>query len=223
MIDTLTIAPTGEIIIEPMSASEAQSVIRQVKDHAESIGRLLIDLDRRRGWEALGYASFTHCLRQEFEYSRQHLYRLMRAAPVQERVEQSIGIALSINAANALRDVPDDLQTAVVQAVIARGETPTAGRLEAYGRVFTQAATTGYVDVGPDARPTPFDAALTDEALELKRRQEEHMRKEERVYLLKAESVTTRANGDLYISGDDFALPEHAQVFVSVWIVEDAV
>lgn len=39
-----------------------------------------------RGWKALGYASFQECAKPLFDYSRQHLYRLARAAEIEREL-----------------------------------------------------------------------------------------------------------------------------------------
>jgi hypothetical protein len=50
---------------------------------------MLLDLDRRRGWEALGYASFRECAVTEFGKSQGYVYKLLHAAEVDENLATS--------------------------------------------------------------------------------------------------------------------------------------
>lgn len=49
------------INITPMSAAEALECIAAIKGNLESLRLLLLELHRRRGWEVLGYASWSDC------------------------------------------------------------------------------------------------------------------------------------------------------------------
>jgi hypothetical protein len=46
------------INITPMSAQEARECVAAIQGSLESLGAMLLDLERMLGWEALGYASF---------------------------------------------------------------------------------------------------------------------------------------------------------------------
>ncbi len=50
---------------------------------------MLLDLDRRRGWEALGYTSFRECAVAEFGKSQGYVYKLLHAAEVDENLATS--------------------------------------------------------------------------------------------------------------------------------------
>ncbi len=71
----------------PMKKKEARATITQVRCHLRDARLLLLDLYERRGWQALGYASWRECCAAEFGVSVSHLYRLLQAA----RVERDLG------------------------------------------------------------------------------------------------------------------------------------
>lgn len=77
------------INVTPMSAQEAREYVATIKHNLESLGAMLLDLDRRRGWEALGYASFRECAVTEFGKSQGYVYKLLHAAEVDENLAAS--------------------------------------------------------------------------------------------------------------------------------------
>lgn len=158
------------IVLAPMTPDEARAVVIQVNGHAAEMGRLLLGLKEREGWRALGYPTWTDFLTREFAFSRKHLYELMRAAPVQERVSP-LGYTLNTAQARALARYPAELQSPIVQATAARYGTLTESRLTRVGDVLAQAVTTGHVDADGQT-PTAFDAALAYEDYEARQRRD---------------------------------------------------
>jgi len=161
------------IVLAPMTPDEARAAVMQINAHAAEMGRLLLDLRTREGWRALGYATWTDCLTREFAFSRKHLYELMRAAPVVERLSP-FGYTLNTSQANALSRYPIDLQAPIYQATVARYGKPTESRLTRVGDVLAQVVATGHVDADGQT-PTPIDAALAYEDYEARLRQDEAM------------------------------------------------
>src|SRR5690348_7356154 len=100
-------------IIEPMNADEARKCVQKIRDHVVEIGHLVRDLREREGWKALGYKSFTDCLNHEFNYSRKHLYEMMKAAPIIDALLPT-GNRLSSGQAAIVAHYPQELQTAIV-------------------------------------------------------------------------------------------------------------
>jgi hypothetical protein len=45
-----------------MSTIEARECVSEIKDHLNKVRALLLDLDERRGWKALGYESMRQCM-----------------------------------------------------------------------------------------------------------------------------------------------------------------
>lgn len=153
-----------------MTPDEARAAVMQINAHAAEMGRLLLDLRTREGWRALGYATWTDCLTREFAFSRKHLYELMRAAPVVERLSP-FGYTLNTSQANALSRYPIELQAPIAQAAAARYGTLTESRITRVGDVLTQAVRTGYVEADGQT-PTPIDAALAYEDYEARQRRD---------------------------------------------------
>jgi hypothetical protein len=74
------------INITPMTKDEARSCVVAIRSNLESLGAMLLDLERRRGWEALGYSSFRECAIAEFGKSQGYVYKLLHAAEVDENL-----------------------------------------------------------------------------------------------------------------------------------------
>lgn len=73
--------------ISEMSREEAHEHVNEIKTHVSSMRRLLLALDERKGWAALGYDSMHKCLQCEFRDARvsaNYLYRELRAARVEK-------------------------------------------------------------------------------------------------------------------------------------------
>lgn len=74
------------INITPMSAMEARECINAIKGNLESLRLMLLELHRRRGWEALEYTSWEDCAKAEFGKSRSYVFQLVAAAEVEENL-----------------------------------------------------------------------------------------------------------------------------------------
>lgn len=99
---TMTFEPQAQPInITPMSAQEARECIAVIKGNLESLYLMLLDLHRRRGWEALGYASWEDCATEEFGRSRAYVFRLLAAAQVQENL-----VSAAESTTVDLKDIP---------------------------------------------------------------------------------------------------------------------
>lgn len=162
-----------EYILPGMSADEAKAHVQAVKNAAQDMGRHLLELKEREGWKALGYASWTAFLNGEFEYSRQHLYTLMAAAPVQEKLSTVVD-SLSTKAAAALSKFDESLQVVIAQTAQARYGEVTESNINRIGEVVQTMVATGHVDVG-NGTSTPIDAALDTEDVEAHKRQQAYI------------------------------------------------
>lgn len=74
------------INITPMSAIEARECINAIKGNLESLRLMLLELHRRRGWEALGHNSWEDCAKAEFGKSRSYVFQLVAAAEVEDNL-----------------------------------------------------------------------------------------------------------------------------------------
>ncbi len=74
MIQLMEAPPNQPINITPMSAEEAREYIEEINGSIESLALKLLELYRRRGWEALGYESWEECAKVEFRKSRAYLF-----------------------------------------------------------------------------------------------------------------------------------------------------
>lgn len=85
-----SLSPAGET--DSMTAAEARSAIQEIKSRWNSLRATVLDLERRRGWEALGYASFRECVLAEFQGSESFLYRQLAAGEIEAEVEPTLPI-----------------------------------------------------------------------------------------------------------------------------------
>ncbi len=74
------------INVTPMSAMEARECVNAIKGNLESLRLMLLELHRRRGWEALGYSSWEDCAKAEFGKSRSYVFQLVAAAEVEDNL-----------------------------------------------------------------------------------------------------------------------------------------
>ena len=85
MTSTLTTAPE-------MNEQEARQAVEDIKRGINTVRARIYDLDRRKGWKALGYRSFTACCMEEFpELHERTIRKQLYAAQVEETLKQELG------------------------------------------------------------------------------------------------------------------------------------
>ncbi len=99
MNTTIDITGTEPINITPMSREEARECITAIKGNLESLRLMLLEIHRRKGWEALGYNSWEDCAIVEFGKSRSYVFQLLTAAQVE--------VNLTSNAKSTIVDLDD--------------------------------------------------------------------------------------------------------------------
>jgi hypothetical protein len=72
-------------VIPVMTQAEARGCIEAIKERAISLRQLLVELEERRGWEALGYSSMTACMVAEFKNSKPVLVRELKVGRMEKR------------------------------------------------------------------------------------------------------------------------------------------
>ncbi len=73
-----------------MTLEEARHCVNEIKRGMADLRYLLLDLDEREGWRALGFANICACAMAEFGYEKSRVYQLLDAA----RVERNISTAV---------------------------------------------------------------------------------------------------------------------------------
>jgi phage N-6-adenine-methyltransferase len=169
--------------LSPLEASELESLEQRYEviqtTVFEGIG-ILLEIRDRRLYRA-GYRTFEDYCRERWGLTRSRAYQLMEAAETVGRLSTFVDTPLPRNEgqARALARFDDDLQPAIMRATKAHadatGKPVTAGLVEGVGRVITEAATTGHVDIG-DGTSTPILAAIVAESFEHTQRQNAHIR-----------------------------------------------
>lgn len=72
-----------------MTATEARECVNVVKNHLHDARQKAWELHERKGWQALGYATFKECCHAEFRQSFQHVYKLIGAYEVESHTGES--------------------------------------------------------------------------------------------------------------------------------------
>lgn len=155
-MDIITAEPTPYEIF-PLTRHEAQEHTDAVKYHINEAGRHLLIMREAEGWRALDYQSFTQYLEREFVQCRSHLYDLMRASPVVERLQRA-GYQVATSHALELAKLPEIVQIPAYEIASKRPGGVTADRLKAVGEVLTEAVQSGHVTT-EDGNQVAFEAA----------------------------------------------------------------
>ena len=75
-----------------MNEAEARQVVDDIKRGINTVRARIYELDRRKGWKALGYRSFTACCMAEFpELHERTIRRQLYAAQVEDALKQELG------------------------------------------------------------------------------------------------------------------------------------
>lgn len=106
-----TIDTSATAITEaPMTAEEAREAVEQINTGAIFIRGKLLEIHRRKGWEALGYESWKEFAEGEFQSHRDTLYKMVEAAETEIRLIES-GAEVS-----KIFDTPDSQLRVIQQA-----------------------------------------------------------------------------------------------------------
>lgn len=90
--------PSAEVTLiassDDMTEQEARQAVEDIKRGINTVRARIYDLDRRKGWKALGYRSFTACCMEEFpELHERTIRRQLYAAQVEETLKRELGPA----------------------------------------------------------------------------------------------------------------------------------
>lgn len=121
------------ILNTDMTRAEAEVINKSLKTHILDMWAMLLEMRDRRGWKALGYASFEEWGEAELGFSKPHLYRLASAAEVQANLKslqlETNGIPES--QLRPLAQLPAQEQAEAFQIAKARAETENGGKVTA--------------------------------------------------------------------------------------------
>lgn len=207
-----------------MTREEALASDERIRTHASGIGHELIRLKETNGWmhlldkQAQPYKNWTDFLSRHYGHTRKHLYELMAAAPVIERLSP-LGYTPNAKQALALSRFPLELQAPIYSIAAQREGGATVDRINAIGAVMQEAAATGYV-TAPDGQQIALEAAIAAG------RKEGQIAK--RYYILQAVPLPSFQLLDehMQLSISPFALDVNAfrilevsqEVFISIWV-----
>ena len=75
-----------------MNEAEARQVVDDIKRGINTVRARIYELDRRKGWKALGYRSFSACCLEEFpELHERTIKKQLYAAQVEEALKRELG------------------------------------------------------------------------------------------------------------------------------------
>jgi len=84
-----TIQVVESEILSRMNEQEARKAVDEIKEHITSVRARIYELDRRKGWQALGYRSFSACCMEEFpEMHARTIQRQLAAAQVEAKLQK---------------------------------------------------------------------------------------------------------------------------------------
>lgn len=79
-------------ITADMTKEEARQAVDDIKRGINTVRARIYDLDRRKGWKALGYRSFTACCMKEFpELHERTIRRQLYAAQIEDTLKKELG------------------------------------------------------------------------------------------------------------------------------------
>jgi len=88
---TIEMIDATELSVE-MTKDEAKQAVEDIKRGINTVRARIYDLDRRKGWKALGYRSFTACCMAEFpELHERTIRKQLHAAQVEETLKRELG------------------------------------------------------------------------------------------------------------------------------------
>lgn len=106
-----------EVLAPVMTAAQAQRCVEAIKNHAVSLRTLLVELDDRRGWEALGYSSMTACMVTEFKNSKPVLIRELKVGRIEKHhLQVPIGTYLESQLRSLSKLEPTQYKLAIEKA-----------------------------------------------------------------------------------------------------------
>jgi hypothetical protein len=123
MSSLATVEDPTELTTVALGETEARALTERIREHVNVIeshlhtfSDLLAQAEDGRVWEALGYATLDAYTKAEFGFGRAQLFRLKRAAKVEERLSEAAGAPLRLRE-GTLRGM-SDAQVEVVAAGI---------------------------------------------------------------------------------------------------------
>ena len=87
-----TIQVVDSEILSQMDEREAREAVDDIKKGINTVRARIYELDRRKGWKALGYRIFTACCMQEFpELHERTIRRQLYAAQIEDTLKKELG------------------------------------------------------------------------------------------------------------------------------------
>ena len=118
-----------EVLPQVMTEAEARQCIAAIKGDVVSIRTRLVDLEERRGFEALGYPNISACMKAEFKQSRPTLVKELKAGRIEQLfLDVPIGTFLESHFRPLSKLKPEYYKPAFDQASILAGDRPVRAK-----------------------------------------------------------------------------------------------
>jgi len=117
-------------LLTDMTLFEAKECVAKIKANVQNIRKLFLELNERRGWEALGYKSWRECVVKEFGGKQAYAYFQLSAAKVERNISTIVEKSESIPESHLrpLTKLPPEEQREVFQEAV---ETAPNGKVTA--------------------------------------------------------------------------------------------
>lgn len=171
--------------IVDMTSAEARLCVDSIHAHIRHARALILELYERKGWQALGYASWRACVSAEFEQSQTHMYRQLAAAFVEQVIAPDSPIGeipeSHLRPITGLTETQSQIVWQVVEDTAPAGKV-TAAHVKSVVNIISEITATSALDDGtgnqiPIAQATTahLKAAITEETYERMQRQKAHI------------------------------------------------
>jgi len=121
-MNDMTLPPTDQIALAEMTQAEARRTNTAIKAGITTLRALLLDMRDRKGWKALGYASFEEYGQAELGYENVYLHRLANAAAIEKVLELPIGNSTPESQLRPLAPLSDEERRTVWAEATAKAE-----------------------------------------------------------------------------------------------------
>lgn len=125
----------SEMTTTVMTRDEAETTNQLIKHYVRNARLLLLEMRDRKGWLALGYASFEEYGEKEFGYTKVHIYRLANAAEIEMNLKSNLSVTqdreLPETQLRPLAQVAPEARSQVWQSAQEKADADHGGKLTA--------------------------------------------------------------------------------------------
>jgi hypothetical protein len=125
-----------------MDKAEARKLVTAIREGWNNVRLMLLELDEREGWKALGYKSLAECGEKEFGFKKSQIYNLITAGKVERLLEVEGTFSTTVENTRVQRSDPAIMENLPTTVLVAASTAP-AGRQSEVMRRAAEASPTG--------------------------------------------------------------------------------